>query len=103
MAKLSLIPNPTFNAKVDIPLPGGQTSEVLFTFKHRTRDALAEWVKVDQKDVDAIIDAATGWDLTDEFNAKNVEKLCQNYMGTLTAFMKTYIGELTGLTKGGHA
>ena len=95
MAKLTLAANPTFTATVNIPLAGGEAAEVVFTFKHRTRDALAEWVKVEQKDVDAILDASTAWDLTDEFNAENVEKLCQNYMGTLTAFMKTYIGELT--------
>jgi len=38
MAKIKLIPEPTFTAKVPVPVPGGKPVEVEFTFLHRKRD-----------------------------------------------------------------
>ena len=45
MAKLKLVANPTFKANVGIPVAGGESVPVEFTFKHRTKTALDEWVK----------------------------------------------------------
>jgi hypothetical protein len=42
MAKLKLVANPTFRAKVGIPVAGGPEVPVEFVFKHRTKTALDE-------------------------------------------------------------
>lgn len=44
MAIFKIKADPTFKAKVGIPLPGGKTADVEFEFKHRTIDAWKEFV-----------------------------------------------------------
>ena len=44
MAKLTLQPKPTFEAKVGIPAAGAGVLPVVFTFKHRTRTELKNFV-----------------------------------------------------------
>jgi hypothetical protein len=97
MGKLVLNPSPSFSVKVAIPVHGSVTSEVEFTFKHRTRDQFGEWLKaLDGKDKDvAIMEMATAWDLEDAFSAESVSKLLDNYMGAFDAIYSAYIEELT--------
>lgn len=96
MARLALNAAPTFKAKVGIPVAGGQPVEVEFTFKHRTRTDLDEFIKTraGQSDVDTFMDMVTGWDLEDGFSRENVERLLENYIGTALATYRTYIDEL---------
>lgn len=96
MPAFKLIPDPTFKAQVQIPVHGGQTVPVEFTFKHRTRDQLDEFFKgVGERSVeDSILDAAVGWSLDDEFTAENIKLLCENYMGAPAAIASTYTKEL---------
>lgn len=98
MPKLKLNPEPTFKAKVGIPVPGTRPVDVVFTFKHRTRDVLMEWVETSSNDTDvqSIMDCATGWELDDEFNAENVDRLCNNYPGAGFAIVRTYLDESRG-------
>lgn len=98
MAKLKLNPEPTFKAKVGIPVPGSRPAEVLFTFKHRTRDEVIAWVEGsrDATDVDSVLDVVVGWELEDEFNRENVERLCNNYPGSGLVIISTYLDELRG-------
>lgn len=95
--KLSLVANPTFKAKVAIPVPGDKAVDVEFTFKGRNREAFKTYIaSMDgREDVDLIMDAASGWDLEDAFDRDNVEKLTQNYMGSARAIFDKYVGELT--------
>ena len=98
MAKLKQNPEPTFKAKVGIPVPGSRTVEVQFTFKHRTRDETLEWIDQSKDDPAAksIMECAVGWELEDEFNAENVERLCNNYSGAGNAVVFAYLDELRG-------
>lgn len=98
MARLKLNPEPTFKAKVGIPVPGGRPADVQFTFKHRTRDEVIDWLDGSREasDVQSVMDCAIAWDLDDEFTAENVERLCNNYTGAGMAIVGTYLDELRG-------
>lgn len=96
MAKLKLVPSPTFTAKASIPVAGGADVPMGFTFKHRTRTELDEFGKglAKQSDADAFMDMLTGWEFDEEFNKENIELLLQNYQGAALAVYDTYKTEL---------
>lgn len=97
--KFTLVAKPTFTARVAIPVPGQAPELVEFTFKGRTRDQFAEFIESikegESKDVEVIMDIASGWELEDAFDAKNVELLTQNYLGAARAIIDKYLAELT--------
>lgn len=94
--KFKLDPNPTFKAKVQIPVPGSRPAEVEFEFKHFTRDEYASIFtgETAPTDKDLIVKVTKGWELDDEFNAENVERLLQNYQGAAAAIIKKFADEL---------
>lgn len=95
MAKLTLKPDPTFKAKVGIPVPGSdEPAEVEFVFKHRTRDELDKWMSETGEDLQKVLEMASGWDLPDKFTDANVQKLLQNYFGAASAIVTGYLSEL---------
>lgn len=109
MGRLTLNPNPTFNAKVEIPVAGDTPAKVEFTFKHRTRSQVDSFLKetyrdqpeqgnVDSNvaDVDLILSMATGWDLAETFNRENVELLVQMHIAAPAAIFEAYLAALTG-------
>jgi hypothetical protein len=54
----------------------------------------------DKEEADAIMEIASGWDLEDPFEKTAVEKLAQNYVGSIGAIIAKYISELTGKSLG---
>lgn len=96
MAKLKLVANPTFKAKVGIPVAGGDPVDVEMTFKHRTKADLEEFIKTraGKDDIDSFMEMVTGWELDDPFSKENAETLLQNYAGAGLATFKTYIDQL---------
>lgn len=96
MAKLKLNPEPTFKAKVAIPVPGAQAADVEFVFKHRTREQFADWLKSleDKEKVPAVMEIAMGWDLDDPFNAETVGQLLSQYIGAFQPILEKYMDEL---------
>lgn len=97
MAKLKLIANPTFTAKVAIPVAGGDSVDVEFTFKHRTKIQMDEFLKAwDGKAVtsDTLLEMVSGWELEDKFGKESMELLIDNYIGAALAIYLTYIDEL---------
>ena len=98
MAKISLTPNPTFDAIVPIPVPGAKPAPVRFTFKHRTRDEVTKWWQgaKEKQDSEMVADCLVAWELDDEFNRENIERLCNNYAGAAIAILEAYAGELRG-------
>ena len=96
MAKFALKAQPTFVAKVGFPQAGGETVDVLLTFKHRTKTGLDEFLssRADRSDVDAFLEMVVGWELSDEFSRDNVELLLENHIGVALATYKTYIDQL---------
>ncbi len=98
MPKLTLTQNPTFPAKAPIPVPGeAKPVMVEFTFKNRTREAYAKWLKeMDGKDKDAVLmEMASGWELEDAFTPENVALFLSNYLAAFDAILETYLRELT--------
>jgi hypothetical protein len=99
MAKLKLQPDPTFKAKVAIVVPGAEPSNVVFTFKHRSRQEMDRFLKAvsDMKDdVEMVMALATGWDLADDFTEENVRTLVDSYISAPAAIFEAYLSELTG-------
>lgn len=97
MARLSLAANPTFRAKVGIPVAGGDSVDVEFEFRHRTTKELAKFVEnSDRDDIDTVMDCVCGWELEDEFSRANVERLLDNYGGSAMQIYTKYIEELVG-------
>lgn len=96
MAKLALTPNPTFKAKVLIPVPGDRPAPVEFTFRHRNREDLASWLeKLEGKPFhEAVTEMASAWDLEDPFDGENVKRLLSAYIGAFSAIYEKYLGEL---------
>lgn len=96
MARLSLNASPTFVAKVGIPVAGAEPVAVVFTFRHRTRRELDDFIKsrADKPDTETFLEMVTGWDLEDEFTPANAERLLENYIGTALATYRVYIDQL---------
>lgn len=101
-AKFSLTVSPTFKSIVDIPIPGGRSAQIEFTFKGRTRDEFEEFMTAlkDEKPDDLVLQIATGWDLDEPFGQESVDKLTQNYMGAGLAIWTKYVAELTKARQG---
>lgn len=96
MSKLKLNPDPTFKAKVGIPVAGSADVSVEFTFKHRTRDELRAFIEASgsRPDEDTILEMASGWELADAFTRENVALLVQNYIASGRAVFDKYVDEL---------
>lgn len=96
MAKLTLKANPTFRAKVGIPVAGSNPVHVEFTFKHRTKSELDAFMKsrVDVSDVDSVMAMVEGWELEEPFDREGVELLLENYAGAALALYLAYVDEL---------
>lgn len=108
MPKLSLTPKPTFTATVQIPVLGGATEPVQFTFNAKRKAEFADWLKsLDDKKAAAkrtdevlLLEIASGWELAEEFNADNLKELEQVYPGASIAIVGVYIAEYTGAKAG---
>lgn len=96
MAKLKLVANPTFKAKVGIPVAGSDPVDMEFTFKHRTKAALDEFKKssIGKSDAESLMDIIGGWDFEEEFTAENVASMMQNYQGSALAIYRVYCDQL---------
>ena len=101
-AKLKLTPAPTFKAKVDIPVHGAESSPVEFTFAHRDRTAMKEFMgsREGKTDLESVMEMAKGWDLEEEFTAANVKELLENYMGAPMAIYTKYVEEIVKVKRG---
>lgn len=96
-SKFKLDPAPTFEAIVEIPVPGGTKAPVKFTFKHLTKDRYMDLLgnpASPMPDVELILEICTGWELDDEFNVESVEKLRQNYQASMGAIVRKFVDEL---------
>ena len=100
-----LNPNPTFRAKVGVPVPGGAPQEIEFEFKHRTASALNDFIN-DPKtraldNEDFVLELAVGWSGIDaEFNRQSLTTLFENYHGAAFAIRDKYLSELTAARLG---
>lgn len=88
---------PTFDAKVSIPVAGGKSVPVVFTFKHRLAKDLLDWDKAikEKTDAEAFADMVVGWEIDEPFTPENVQVLLANRIGLPRAVYEVYIEELT--------
>lgn len=100
MSKISLALEPTFQAEVQIPVPGAKPAPLKFNFKYRTQDELNDYRKglaeqaASITDVELVMGVAEGWELEEPFNAENVKRLLQKYHAAATTIGETYIKQL---------
>lgn len=96
MARLSIVAAPTFKAKVAIPVAGAEPVEVEFTFKHRTKAGLQEFVesRAGKSDAETLLDMVTGWEFEEELNESNAKTMLQNYIAAPVAIYQAYVNEL---------
>lgn len=102
MAKFTLTASPTFKAIVKIPVPGAKAAPVEFKFNGMDKPSFKTWLEKlgDSEDVEVITTIASGWDLDEPFNAENVERLVDNYIGAAKAIFETFISELSAAKLG---
>ena len=90
-------PNPTFRAKVEIPVAGGESIDVEFTFKHRGRkslDAFSEQIR-EMPDVEALMLMTEDWaDMGEPFGAGPLAQLIDDFPAAAFAITSTYFREL---------
>lgn len=98
MAKLKLTAEPTFVAKVPVPIAGtdAPSVEVSMTFRHRTKTDLDAWVKTrdNRSDLESFLEMVVGWELEEEFNSDSAKQLLENYIGTGLATFLVYMEQL---------
>lgn len=97
--------DPTFKAKVAIPVPGGEPKNVIFIFKHRTRSGLNDWIadpKVKEMgDLDFLMEFVLGWEDVDaEFSRDALHTMIENFGGASTRIRDAYLAELTAARMG---
>ncbi len=103
-----LQPNPTFEAQIAIPVPGGGEDKIKFKFKRLGRKALrglfeelnsktdGEVSEVDETEI--LLKVVEGWSGVDaEFNAENLATLCDNYPGAIGAILGSYSSKMVGV------
>lgn len=100
--KLVLKPAPTFRATVFIPQPEGEPAEVEMVFKHRNKHELKTLANQIGNSDDAVLvsQMATGWDLDDDFNHANIQRLVSEHHQAAVSIWNTYFEKLTGLRLG---
>jgi hypothetical protein len=96
MARLSIVAAPTFKAVVSIPVAGGAPVDVEFTFKHRTKAAMSEFIssREGKTDGESLMEMISGWDFAEDLTPGSAETMLQNYIGAALPIYRTYIEEL---------
>lgn len=103
--KIKLVQDPTFTAKVPVPVHGDGAVDTEFTFKHRTRSEMETFLKRVNvphgqegalTDVQLVMECACGWELADTFNEENVKEFVSQYIGGPAAVFDTYVLEMAG-------
>jgi Phage tail assembly chaperone len=105
MISLKLKANPTFRAKVAIPVPGEKPVEIEFEFLHKTRSQLEAWREQRLKaieageeadDVQTVLGIVSNWfGIDGDFNEANLREFFDNYHAAPLAIGKRYGEELT--------
>lgn len=98
-ATFVLQPAPTFEATVQIPVPGGESRPLVLIFKHKTREeATALLARQPQKgDTDGSVfdEIVAGWRNVEEpYSPENMTTLCQNFAQAAEAIIAAYFTEL---------
>lgn len=99
----NLNPSPTFKAPVPLSVPGlQQPLEVSFTFRHKTKTALDDWLKrfMETPGHEVLGEVIEGWDMRRNgepvpFSLTALAELCESYTPARGEISDTYLIELT--------
>ena len=107
---LRIQPNPTFEASVEIPVPGVEAfAPIKLTFRHKGREALNAWLQAakDRQDADWLGEVIAGWSgVTDADGAEQpyslqaLGKVLDTYPASGTAIFEAYLAQLTQARRG---
>ena len=102
-----LNPNPTFTAKITIPVPGGKAQPLTFKFKRLGRKALRDMFAAMEKsrdekvseseELEMLMTFIDGWEDVDaEFSEEALGVLCDNFPGAIGAIIQGYTEKMFG-------
>ena len=100
---LKLQPDPTFRAKVGIPVPGSKPVSVEFEFRAMTRPQLQQYLNdsADRQDLENIGAIVCGWAGVDSpFSTEALGQLLDNYVGSARAILDTYLEQFSKARSG---
>ncbi len=98
---LKLQPNPTFWAKVGIPVPGqAEPATIECEFAHMDRDEFRQFASPEaaatRSDAESLARILRGWKGVDTtFSPEAVATLCRQYHGAAFAISSAFVQELT--------
>jgi hypothetical protein len=100
---LKLKANPTFKAKVGIPIPGGDPVDVTFEFKAMARSKLKAFGDdmKDKENSEFLLPLVVGWDGVEApYSQEALSELLDQYIGSGRVIWDTYVAELTASRSG---
>lgn len=94
-----LNPAPEFDCDVLIPVPGKEPATLTLVFRHKNREDVATFftglANVEKVTARVLLDVVCGWRNVDaEFNEENLQRLLDNYHGSVRAIFQAYGTEL---------
>ncbi len=106
-----LQPNPTFSAKVEIPVPGADAPATLpLVFRHKGRKAAQAWVESapGRQDIDFLMEIVADWgaEVVGEdgqpqaFSREAFDRLLDEYPASGQAIFNAYLRELGEARRG---
>ena len=97
---LKLHPNPTFKAKVGIPVPGADPVEIEIECRHIQKDELEPKIK-NLTDDEFAREVVVGWAGVDEaYSPEAFGQMLNHYPGAGREIVLAYLRELTGARAG---
>ena len=98
----NLNPSPTFPAPVQLTVPGEPDAKsVDFTFRHKSKDALAKWWAgyIQSPNVATLAEIIEGWALRRDgeavqYTVAALDELCQSYPAAMGEVADAYMLEL---------
>lgn len=94
-----LTPNPTFWAKVEIHVPGGEPMPLEIEFRHMSRDEAVRFAEsiATREPIESLRAAVAGWRGADvEFSDDALATLHRNYVSAADRILAAYLDELRG-------
>jgi hypothetical protein len=90
-----ILPQPTFEAIVEVPVPGSDAAPLCLVFKHKNRKEVVDFFDMASKaeaiDATVLSEIIIGWkDVDAEFNVSNLQQVIDNYHAVVPAIFKTY-------------
>lgn len=94
-----LNPAPEFDCDVSIPVPGREPATLTLVFRHKSREDVAAYftalANTEKVTAGVLLGIVCGWRNCDaEFNEDNLQKLIDNYHGSVRAIFQAYGTEL---------